>query len=160
EIRKSRTSRWRAIVLVAGNLLMVAHFVQWYISGRTVSPIEPSETMYTLESGAINAGMIFFVLAISATLILGRFVGCWGDHIVALQDLCAWLLKKIGITPRPFRSRLLVYVPLAAAVYMFVFPTALRFLAAPKSQPLFPSFTNHLTTTDFWATFPSVAVAI
>jgi polyferredoxin/predicted negative regulator of RcsB-dependent stress response len=160
EIRKSKTSRWRAIVLIAVNLLMAAHFIQWYFGGNTVSPIEPSETMYTLERGAINAGMIFFVLAITATLVFGRFVCGWGCHIVALQDFCAWLLKKIGITPKPFKSRLLVYVPLLAALYMFVFPTALRFLAAPKSEPLFPKFTNHLTTTDFWATFPPLAVAI
>ena len=160
EIRNSKTGRWRAGVLIAVNLVMVAHFIQWYFAGNTLSPIEPSETMYTLERGAINAGMIFFVLAITATLIFGRFVCGWGCHIVALQDFCAWLLKKIGIAPRPFRSRLLVYVPLAAALYMFVFPTALRFLAAPKSEPLFPKFTNHLTTTEFWATFPPVAVAI
>jgi polyferredoxin/predicted negative regulator of RcsB-dependent stress response len=160
EIRKSKTGRWRAIVLITVNLLMAAHFLQWYLVGNTVSPIEPSETMYTLERGAINAGMIFFVLAISATLIFGRFVCGWGCHILALQDACAWLLKKIGLTPRPFRSRLLVYVPLIAALYMFVFPTALRFLAAPKNEPLFPKFTNHLITSDFWATFPPIAVAI
>ena len=91
---------------------MIAHFVQWWIMGTTVSPIEPSETMYTLQRGAINAGVIFFSLAILATLIFGRFVCGWGCHILALQDFCAWLLKKAGLTPKAFRSRLLVYVPL------------------------------------------------
>ena len=64
-------------------------------NGQTVSPIEPSEAMYTLQNGAVNAGFIFFTLAILATLIFGRFVCGWGCHIVALQDFCAWLLKKI-----------------------------------------------------------------
>ena len=159
-IRKSKTSRWRAAVLILVNLLMVAHIIQWRIVGRTVSPIEPSETMYTLQYGAINAGMIFFALAILATLIFGRFVCGWGCHILALQDFCGWILKKIGIKPQPFRSRLLVYVPLVAALYMFVWPTVRRLWFSSEPGPLVPKFTNHLLTDNFWETFPSVGVAI
>ena len=107
-IRNSRASRWRAGALIALTLLMIAHVIQWLLMGRTITPIEPSEAMHTLQNGAINAGFIFFTLAILATLIFGRFVCGWGCHIVALQDFCAWLLKKFGLTPKPFRSRLLV----------------------------------------------------
>ena len=139
---------------------MIAHIIQWRIMGTTVSPIEPSETMYTLQNGAINAGFIFFTLAILATLIFGRFVCGWGCHIVALQDFCGWLLKKMGLKPKPFRSRLLIYVPLIAAIYMFVWPTVYRYIVKPPNEPLIPQFTNHLITTEFWATFPTVAVAI
>jgi polyferredoxin len=160
DIRKSKTSRWRAAALISLNLLMIAHFVQWWFMGSTVSPIEPSETMYTLQRGAINAGLIFFSLAILATLVFGRFVCGWGCHIVALQDFCAWLLKKVGLTPKPFRSRLLVYVPIVAALYMFVVPTVLRAFTKPADDPLIPAFTNHLVTENFWETFPTVAVAI
>jgi polyferredoxin/tetratricopeptide (TPR) repeat protein len=159
-IRASKTSRWRAAALILLNLLMIAHVVQWRITGKTVSPIEPSETMQTLQSGAVNAGFIFFSVAILATLVFGRYVCGWGCHILALQDFCAWLLQKIGLHPKPFRSRLLVYVPLIAALYMFVWPTAYRFLFSPEPGPVIPSFTNHLVTENFWATFPSVAVAI
>ena len=141
-------------------LLMIAHVIQWLIMGRTVSPIEPSEAMYTLQNGAVNAGFIFFSLAILATLILGRFVCGWMCHVVALQDLCAWILKKFGLKPRPFRSRLLVYVPLIVALYMFVWPTVYRWMIKPPNEPLIPEFTNHLITTEFWATFPPIAVAI
>ena len=159
-MRKSKTGRWRGAVLLLVNLLMVAHVIQWWIMGRTVSPIEPSETMHTLQRGAINAGLIFFSLAILATMIFGRFVCGWGCHILALQDFCAWMLKKIGLTPKPFRSRLLVYVPLIAALYMFVWPTAYRFFSRSEPGPLIPKFTNHLVTSNFWETFPSVGVAI
>ena len=159
-IRQSRSSRWRAASLITLNLLMVAHFVQWRVTGSTVSPIEPSETMYTLGLGAINAGFIFFSLAILSTMVLGRFVCGWACHIVALQDLCAWLMEKMGIRPRPFRSRLLVFVPLLAALYMFVWPTVSRALAAPAGQSILPPFTNHLITAEFWQTFPTLAVAI
>ena len=116
--------------------------------------------MQTLERGAINAGFVFFTLAILATLVFGRFVCGWGCHILALQDFCAWLLKKWGLTPKPFRSRLLVFVPLIVALYMFVYPTAYRFFAAPPNEPLIPQFTNHLITSNFWETFPPVAVAV
>ena len=116
--------------------------------------------MYTLQNGFVNAGFIFFTLAILATLIFGRFVCGWGCHILALQDFCGWLLKKMGLHPKPFRSRLLVYVPLAAALYMFVWPVAYRLFTKLGPEPIIPKFTNHLVTTNFWATFPSVAVAI
>ena len=115
--------------------------------------------MYTLQKGFVNAGFIFFTLAILATLIFGRFVCGWGCHILALQDLCGWLLKKMGLHPKPFRSRLLVYVPIIAALYMFVWPVVYRLFTEPQ-EPLIPKFTNHLVTTNFWLTFPSVAVAI
>jgi polyferredoxin/tetratricopeptide (TPR) repeat protein len=159
-IRKSKTGRWRAAALITLNLFMIAHIIQWRVMGKTVSPIEPSETMHTLQKGFVNAGFIFFALAILATLILGRFVCGWGCHILALQDLCGWLLKKMGLHPKPFRSRLLVYVPLIGALYMFVWPTAYRMFHNPENAPLIPEFTNHLVTTNFWQTFPSVAVAI
>ncbi|MEO8042005.1 MAG: tetratricopeptide repeat protein [Acidobacteriota bacterium] len=160
EIRESTIARWRAGSLIVLYLLMIAHIIQWRLMGRTVSPIEPSESMYTLQNGAVNAGFIFFILAILATLVFGRFVCGWGCHIVALQDFCAWLMKKFGLTPRPFRSRLLVFVPLIVALYMFVWPTVARYLVTPANENLFPEFTNHLITTDYWATFPTVAVAI
>lgn len=159
-IRKSKTSFWRAVALIALYVLMIAHIIQWRFMGETVTPIEPSEAMYTLQNGAINAGFIFFTLAILATMIFGRFVCGWGCHIVALQDLCAWLLEKVGLKPKAFRSRLLVFVPLVVALYMFVWPTVLRIIAAPKNEPVIPQFTNHLITTEFWATFPPVWVAI
>ncbi|MCY7348694.1 MAG: 4Fe-4S binding protein [Pyrinomonadaceae bacterium] len=159
-VRASQTSRWRAAALIALTLMMIAHVIQWQITGRTISPIEPSEAMHTLQNGAVNAGFIFFTLAILATLIFGRFMCGWGCHILALQDFCAWLLKKFGLTPKPFRSRLLVFVPLIVALYMFVYPSVFRFFAKPKNEPLIPQFTNHLVTSEFWATFPPVLVAI
>jgi polyferredoxin/Flp pilus assembly protein TadD len=159
-IKPSRTGFWRAIALITLNLLMIFHYVQWRYYGVTISPIEPSEAMFTLQNGAINAGFIFFTLAILGTLIFGRFVCGWGCHVLALQDFCGWLLKKIGLKPKPFRSRLLVFVPLIVAIYMFVFPTAYRFFAKPKNEPLIPEFTNHLITTEYWATFPTLFVAI
>ncbi len=159
-VRKSKVSRWRAVVLISLNLLMIAHIVQWRWMGTTVSPIEPAEAMYTLQRGAINAGLIFFSLALLTTLIFGRFFCGWACHMVSLQDFCTWILGKVGLKPKPFRSRLLVWIPLIVGLYMFVWPTVVRYFAKPKAEPLIPQFTNQLITTEFWATFPPVAVAI
>lgn len=163
-IRPSRMGRRRAIVLVAVQLVMVAHVIQWRLSGSTTTPIEPSESMEFVKRGVVNAGLIFFAIALLSTLLLGRWFCGWGCHLVMLQDGCGWLMKKIGIRPRPFRSRLLVWIPLILALYMFVWPLAYRWLFAPPpgdpdALPYWRLEAN-LTTPDFWQTFAGVAVAV
>src|SRR5204863_6677490 len=68
-VRRSKMGPRRAAVLVGVNLLMIAHVLIWYFGGKrpTLSPVEPSESMYTLELGQLNAGFIFFSIAILAT---------------------------------------------------------------------------------------------
>ncbi len=149
-------SRWRATSLITVHALMIGHVVHWLIRGETLSPIEPSEAMYTLNDGHVNAGFIFFVLALVATLSLGRFVCGWGCHLIAYQDFCAWLLRRAGIKPKPFRSRFLVFAPFALAVYMFVWPSAYRAWMGGVR----PALSNHLMTTTYWATFPGLVVAV
>ncbi len=155
-VRKSRTSRWRALSLIAVHLLIIGHVVHWLIAGRTVSPVEPSEAMYTFNNGELNAGFIFLAAALLATLIFGRFVCGWGCHVVAYQDFCAWLMKRIGIKPKPFRSRLLILGPLALALYMFAWPTVYRWIVGYPA----PTLSNHLMTTEFWKTFPGAGIAV
>jgi polyferredoxin len=152
-VRKSKRGRWRAGVLIGIHALVALHITHYLIAGRTLSPVEPSESMATLELGYVNCGFVFFAVALAGTLIFGRFFCGWGCHIVAMQDFCAWLMKKMGVRPKPFRSRLLAFGPLAAAFYMFAWPT-LRRLASGSAGGAFPGFSNHLTTDRLWATFP------
>jgi len=173
-IRRSKMGRRRAAVLIGVHLLILAHIAHWLIAGRTLSPVEPSEAMYTLEQGLVNAGFIFFTLALLSTVLFGRYFCGWGCHVVALQDLCGWMMKKIGVRPKPFRSRLLIYAPLLLGLYMFVWPTVKRIAVAPLlreaewtgalavlGEPApFPGFSAHLTKTEFWETFPGWAVAV
>jgi tetratricopeptide (TPR) repeat protein/ferredoxin len=149
-------------VLGIVQLLMIVHVVQWLVTGSTLTPVEPSESMETVKNGVINAGFILFAAALASTAILGRWFCGWGCHVVLLQDACAWTLGKVGIRPRPFRSRLLVWVPLLLALYMFVWPVAYRLAIAPFVQPdlRWPGWTWHLVTGDFWATFPGWLMGI
>jgi ferredoxin/Flp pilus assembly protein TadD len=157
KVRPSTRTRWRAAVLIAVHLLIAAHITHYVIAGRTLSPVEPSESMDTLENRYLNAGCVFFGVALLATLLFGRFFCGWGCHIVALQDLCAALLKRVGIRPRPFRSRLLVFAPAVVAAYMFLWRPFRSWLSGPRPAS---GFANHLLTTQFWATFPGPLVAI
>jgi len=133
-VKKSKMGKWRFGVLILVHVVMIAHILQWLYHGVTVSPVEPSESMYTLESGQLNAGFIMFCLAIIATLVFGRFFCGWACHMVALQDWCSAFMNRIGVRPKQFRSRLLVWSGLLLALYMFVWPTFKREVLSPFSR--------------------------
>lgn len=124
--RPSRYGRRRAAILAGVYVLMIAHFVHWKIAGETLAPLELNEVMHTLELGLVTAGFLFMCVALLSVLVFGRFFCSWGCHILALEDLCAWLLAKIRIRPRPVRSRLLLLVPPLAMMYMFAWPQVKR----------------------------------
>jgi polyferredoxin/tetratricopeptide (TPR) repeat protein len=156
-VRPSKRGRWRALSLLLVYALVALHVAHWLATGSTLTPVEPSEAMQTLGSKALlNAGFIFFVLLIGSTLVFGRFFCGWACHIVALQDLCTWILRRLKIHVKPFRSRLLIFVPLLAAIYMFVLPTVVRLMSGGSRDPL----RTHFTTENFWDRFPSWPIAL
>ena len=155
-LRASRTSKKRALVLVGLHLAIALHVAHWQSTGETLSPLEPSEAMEFSKHSIINAGFVFFGLTILSTLVLGRWFCGWACHLVALQDWSLWILGKLGIKPRPFRSRLLAWVPLVAALYMFFWPLAFRIWSG---SPVTDT-TVALTKTEFWETFPPLSVAL
>ncbi len=163
--RRSRDySRRRALLLGSIYLLAGLHIAHWRISGRTLAPLELNELMYTLELGIVTAGFLFMTVAFVGTAVFGRFFCSWACHILALQDLCHWLLGKVRIEPKPVRARVLLLVPFFALFDMFVLPQILRTV---EGRPL-PSL--HLAsdaqgwasflTTDFWRNLPPPGVAL
>lgn len=133
---RSTMGKLRALVLIGVHLLIALHITLWLMSGMsdgersTLSPVEPSEAMFTLELGTVNAGFVLFLTAIASTLIFGRWFCGWACHVVALQDFCGWLMKKVGVHPKPWRTRLLLWAPTVLALYMFVWPTFRREIVA------------------------------
>lgn len=152
---RSTRGRWRALVLLGVHVAIALHIWQWLAQGTTLTPLEPSEAGQTLTEGLINAGFVLFVVAIASTLVLGRFFCGWTCHVVALQDGCAWLLGKLGLHPKPVRSRLLAFVPFLVAFWMFVLPSVLQALEGTLPR----SFELALTTEDFWERFPGPVMA-
>lgn len=156
KIRRSRAGLPRTIALLVVQALMAVHIAHWASTGRTVSPLEPSEGMEFGKSGVVNAGLIFFGLTIASTLVLGRWFCGWACHVVALQDASRWLLLKLRIRPRLVNLGVLGVVPWIAFVYMFLAPLVQRLLIGHEIGVR----GVHLTTTSFWATFPSWPVAL
>lgn len=161
--------RWslRLWVLITVQVAMLLHILVWWIGmplgWLTLSPVEPSEAIETASDGIVNAGAIFFAAALVSTALLGRWFCGWGCHVVLLQDWCLRLLRKGGIRPRAFRSRLLYVAPFALAVYMFIGPLFYRFVWAPwwEQRALeWPGFHFEILTRDLWASMPGVAVGL
>ncbi|MEM9382548.1 MAG: tetratricopeptide repeat protein [Planctomycetota bacterium] len=156
--RKSKATRWRAAVLIGIHLAIAIRAGIWLASGRegTLSPLEPSEAMEFAKHSVVNAGLIFFLLLILSTLVLGRWFCGWACHLVALQDLSRALLIKIGLRPRPLRSRWMGLLPIVAAGYMFLWPLAYRLwigdsLAVREVE---------MVREGYWDTFPTWVPAI
>jgi polyferredoxin len=167
EKRKHSSMRWS--VLIAVQILILLHIGVWLIGkhfgwfgGKTLTPIEPSEGMEFVKNGVINAGAIFFALALISTYIFGRWFCGWGCHIVLLQDFCLWLMRKLGTRPKPFRSRWLMWFPFVLAVYMYIWPLFYRIVLAPWLQPelQWPEITTHLFTDEYWSSFGPPLLAI
>ena len=154
---------WRALSLATVHILIIAHIAQWLITGSTISPVEPSESMETLTTGGINAGFIFFGVALLITLVAGRFVCGWACHFIAYQDLASYILKKLRIQPQPLRSRLLALVPLGLALYMFAWPMIYRWWLVWQGDVTtgyFPEWHANFYTQHFWETFPGWVFAM
>jgi tetratricopeptide (TPR) repeat protein len=155
---RANYSRWRAGTLTLVYLLVAAHVAHWKLTGKTLAPLELNEVMYTLELGIVTAGFIFMTVAALSVAIFGRFFCSWGCHILALEDLCAWLLKKVGIRPKPIRSRVLLFVPPAAMFYMFFWPQLSRIIAGRPLSNLHvlsdgEGWASYMTT-NFWRNLP------
>lgn len=131
--------------------------------------------MHTLELGVVTAGFLLMATAVVSVLFVGRFFCSWGCHLLALQDLAAALLARLGIRPVPFRSRALRGIAGGAAFYMFLWPQVARWLVKlfPATQALVgprPEFQlrvsteaggwGSLVTSDFARNLPGPGVAI
>ena len=156
--RSHRLSKRRAIILFWLYVLFMVHLIHWWIAGKTVSPAELNEAMFTIEQGVVTVGTILLVLIVLSVLIFGRFFCSWGCHILALEDLASWILGKFGLRPKPVRSRLLPIAALAALLYMFVWPTVMRIYEG-KLWPGFRVLTDEqglgsFTTEEFTRNLP------
>jgi polyferredoxin/Flp pilus assembly protein TadD len=150
KVRASHMGKWRAAVLIGVHVLIALHIAHWLTAGETITPVEPSEAMAFSRDSVVNAGLVFFALAIASTAIFGRYFCGWACHLVALQDFCRYLMMKMGITPRPLRTRTLVWVPTLAFAYMFLWPLAYRLWTGDSLAVRGTEF----VTAHFWATFP------
>ena len=157
KVATSTRTRWRVLALVLVHVAVLAHVMHWWSTGSSISPMEPSEAYETLAYGTVNAGFLLLVFLILSTAIFGRFFCGWACHLVAYQDLCASILARFGLRPKPVRSRLLAWVPVLAAIDIFVLPALQRFVSDGGASW---SLTWATTTDSLWETFPGWAMAL
>jgi polyferredoxin len=150
--------------LVSVHVLFAAHFLHWKLKGRTWTPLEFSESLHTIHDSVITLGFFFAVAAIAGTLLFGRFFCGWGCHILALQDLCAWMLSRFGIKPKPIRSRAMAWIPFGILTYLYFWPQLSRIISGRPQPPLtvgqdadgWASFATH----DLFRAMPGVTFAV
>ena len=126
--RKRFRPRW--IVLISVQILILLHIIMWllgkhygWFGGKTLTPIEPSEGMEFVKYGVVNAGAIFFALALLSTLFFGRWFCGWGCHIVLLQDFCFLDASKNTHSAKTISRQIVVVVsPWSCHLYVFVAP--------------------------------------
>ena len=155
-VARSRMASRRAWILLGVHLVFAAHIAHWLWTGASLSPLEPSEAIRFSRAGVVNAGLLFFAATIVLTAVFGRFFCGWGCHLVALQDMAAGLLARLGIRPRPLRARWMAWAPMVAFLYLFIWPLVVR-MAGGDVLVRGPS---ELVTTEFWARFPGWPLAL
>lgn len=157
-------TRWRVVSLITVHVLIALHIVHWRLIGTTLAPLELNEVMYTLEAGIVTAGAIFMGLALVSVLIFGRFFCSWACHLLALQDVCEWLLKRLGVKPPPIRSRTLAIAPFVLMGYMFVWPQFMRLWEGRPAPRLTIAGADgwwaSFLTDDFWRNLPGPGIAM
>ncbi|MDP6909601.1 MAG: 4Fe-4S binding protein, partial [Flavobacteriales bacterium] len=158
-------SKYRAWTLLSVWIFFALHMVHWRYNETTLAPLELNEVLYTLHQGIVTAGFILMVVIMIATLIFGRFFCSWGCHILSLQDACFWILGKLKIRSRPIRSRALIWVPMGAMLYLFVWPQILMYFHGIETEALHvventDGQWSSFVTDDFWRNLPPVEIAL
>jgi ferredoxin len=152
----SRAARWRIATLVLVHLLIAAHVIHWKLNGRSMASIQLSDAGRFAAEGVATSALFFFGFLLIATALFGRVFCSWGCHMLALQEVCRWLFRRIGVRPRPVRLRLLWIVPFAVAFYVFFQPMVERWLLGVP----FPSPSVELTSDNLWANLPGATEAV
>lgn len=115
--------RRRLVALAAVNGLIVAHLYVYYkLGNRSIGAVDFHGIASVFTAGTIGAGTVFVVLALVATLLLGRVFCGWGCHFALFQDLLFRLLTRLGLSPPFRRSRLEHVLPPILLFFTLCFP--------------------------------------
>lgn len=117
ETKKTPLNRYRILVLVGLNVLILVHVWAWFILGwRGFGHSDPREFFVMMGTGAIGIGAILLVIAVASTAIAGRAFCGWGCHMGSWQEVTIWIQTKLGIKREILHSRLTFIVPIAMII--------------------------------------------
>lgn len=158
-VRRNPWVKWRIASLVLVHVAIAVHVAHSRMAERTLSALEVSESLEAVHTGLVTAGAVLMAVLVLSTLLFGRWFCGWGCHVLAMQDLAEWMLRKVGIHPRPVRSRFLLLVAPGAALYLFVWPVLARaFEGTP--QPGLQWSEQAMVSSDPWRNMPGLFIGM
>ena len=137
----------RIIALVLVHVLILIHI--YYFGSDVIGSIDFQEFFHAfIKHGILNAGGILVLIAFMTTLVFGRFFCGWACHFGAIQELCWWILDKMGIQPKTIDSKLVTALPLIILLNFYVIPNILFAVNNPWQLSL------KLNEPEIWAFLP------
>ena len=141
----------RIIVLVLLHVLILTHI--YYFGSDVIGSIDFQEFFHAfVKHGVLNSGGILVLIAFMTTLVFGRFFCGWACHFGAIQELCWWLLDKMGLKPKTMDSKLVTALPLIILLNFYVIPNILFAVDHPWQLSL------KLNEPEIWEFLPGWAI--
>jgi len=125
-----RLSRVRVGVQLALHVALAAHVVAYYAwDVTTIGSLDFQDFFHNLlGEGIVTAAVLFASTVYLLSFVWGRLFCSWGCHFAAVQDLAAWVLRRLGWSPPVVRTRLLHWVPCLLLVGLFLAPNIGRWI--------------------------------
>ncbi len=126
-----KVSRLRVPCQVILHVVLIGHILAYYFLGwKRIGGADIQDFFHNfLGSGLVSAGVILAAAAFAITLVFGRVFCGWGCHFGGMQDLAAWILRKLGLRMPPIRTRFLHLLPFILLAACFVLPEIGRWLS-------------------------------
>lgn len=131
-----KLSRLRVTFQVLLHVLLAGHVIAWYLlDWKALGALDFQAFFhYFLGHGLVTAGGILAIAAFGLALIFGRLFCSWGCHFAGMQDLAAWILKRLGWKPPLVHARILHFAPFLVLLVVFILPLLERSAGTAPSR--------------------------
>lgn len=123
-----KLSRYRVAFQVLLHIVLVGHVLAYYfLDWKRIGALDFQAFFhYFLGEGLLTAGGLLTLLVFGTALIFGRLFCSWGCHFGAVQDVAAWILKRLRWQPPLLRTRFLHGAPYLILLVVFLMPVVTR----------------------------------
>jgi ferredoxin len=143
------------------HFVIVAHLIAWYrFDQRGVGGLDFQDFFHHFVArGEVTMAVVFAGIVWITALVFGRLFCSWGCHFAAVQDVAAWILRRVGWKFRPIETRFLHLAPYVVLVLVFLLPASGRWvvdgwrLEAPSTLAAFAGSAP-------WERLPGVVLSI
>ena len=128
--KANKVSRIRVAFQIFIHVLIVGHVLGYYFwDKKAVGGLDFQDAFHSfLGHGLVTYAVLLTGLIYVASFVFGRLFCSWGCHIAGLQDLAAWILRKLGWKPPLIKTRFLHWSPFLVLGFVFLWPNVERWL--------------------------------